>query len=143
VDVFWDYLAFVLNTAVFVLIGLAVPWQQLVAQPDVIGVGILVALVARAVAVYLLLPPLWPLRRGVPLRWQHLLVWGGLRGAVATALALSLSGRGDQFEQVQALAYGVVLASVLVQGVTIGPLARVLLGKESGQSEPAWEEGSM
>jgi CPA1 family monovalent cation:H+ antiporter len=127
VDIFWDYVTFVLNTSVFVLIGLAVPLPQLLADPGAIGVGMVVALVARAAAVYLLLPPLAPLRQRVPLRWQHLLVWGGLRGAVATALALSLVGRGGAYEQVRALTYGVVLTSILIQGVTIGPLARLVL----------------
>jgi CPA1 family monovalent cation:H+ antiporter len=128
VDVFWDYVAFVLNTAVFVLIGLAVPRQELIAAPGAVVIGAIVALVARAVPVYVLLPPLGPLpTRGVPLRWQHLLVWGGLRGAVATALALSLAGRGGSFDKVRALAYGVVLASILFQGITIAPLARFLL----------------
>lgn len=128
VDVFWEYVAFVLNTAVFVLIGLAVPRRELLAAPGAVAVGAGVALVARAVPVYLLLPPLWRLpRRGVPLRWQHLLVWGGLRGAVATALALSLVGRGPAYDRVRAVAYGVVLASILFQGITIGPLARRLL----------------
>jgi CPA1 family monovalent cation:H+ antiporter len=131
VDVFWGYLAFVLNTGVFVLIGLSVPLRELLVQPAAIAAGVVVALVARAAAVYLLLPPLSPLPAHVPLRWQHLLVWGGLRGAVATALALSLSGRGDDYEQVLALTYGVVLTSVLLQGATIGPLARVLLRKQA------------
>jgi NhaP-type Na+/H+ or K+/H+ antiporter len=48
VDVFWDYVAFVLNTAVFVLIGLAVPLRQLVADPGAVALGVVVALVARA-----------------------------------------------------------------------------------------------
>jgi Na+:H+ antiporter len=127
VDIFWDYVAFVLNTSVFVLIGLAVPLRQLLADPAAILSGIVVAVVARAAAVYVLLPPFAPFRQRIPLRWQHLLVWGGLRGAVATALALSLLGRGDGYEQVLGLAYGVVLTSILVQGVTIGPVARLLL----------------
>lgn len=126
-DIFWDYVAFVLNTSVFVLIGLAVPLRELLDQPEAIVVGVAVALVARAAAVYLLLPPLAPLRQRVPMRWQHMLVWGGLRGAVATALALSLTARGDGYEQVRALTYGVVLTSILLQGVTIGPLARLVL----------------
>lgn len=127
VDVFWDYVAFVLNTIVFVLIGLAVPLDQLLADPLAIAIGVVVALVARAAAVYVLLPPLAPLRQRVPLRWQHLLVWGGLRGAVGTALALSLLGRGPGYDQVRALTYGVVLTSILLQGVTVGPVARFLL----------------
>ncbi len=64
VDVFWDYVAFVLNTVTFVLIGLVVPWQQLLAEPGAIAAGALVALAARAAAVYLLLPPLRPLGLG-------------------------------------------------------------------------------
>jgi len=128
VDVFWDYVAFVLNTAVFVLIGLAVPLRQLVAEPAAVALGVLIALIARAAAVYLLLPPLSPLRLHVPLRWQHLLVWGGLRGAVAVALALSLVGQGGEYDQVRGLTYGVVLTSILLQGVTIGPVARAVLG---------------
>lgn len=140
VDVFWDYVAFVLNTATFVLIGLVVPWQRLVAAPGLVVAGAAVALVARAAAVYVLLPPLAPFGRlRVPLRWQHLLVWGGLRGAVATALALSLAGAGPQYEQVRALAYGVVLTSILVQGVTIGPLARLLL---NGRGSPVVGQNS-
>lgn len=127
VDVCWDYVAFVLDSAVFVVIGLSVPLSKLAADPVAIAAGAVVAVVARAVAVYLLLPPLWPLGRRVPLRWQHLLVWGGLRGAVATALALSLVSRGGVYEQVGALTYGVVLTSVLLQGVTIGPIARWVL----------------
>lgn len=55
---------------------------------------------------------------------------GGLRGAVATALALSLLGRGPGCDQVRALTYGVVLSSILLQGVTIGSVARRLLGHD-------------
>jgi len=135
VDILWDYVAFVLNTATFVLIGLVVPWQQLLAEPAAMVIGAGVALLARAASVYLLLQLLRPLGQRVPLRWQHLLVWGGLRGAVATALALSLVGRGGDFDRVRALAYGVVLASILLQGITIGPVARALLGDEKAQPE--------
>lgn len=66
-------------------------------------------------------------------RWQHLMVWSGMRGAIALALALALSvshRRGD-FATVSALVYGVVLVSIVVQGVTISPLTRVLLGRQN------------
>ena len=46
------------------------------------------------------------------------------------ALALSLIGRGSQFDSVQTLAYGVVLTSIIVQGITISPIARVLLRQD-------------
>jgi CPA1 family monovalent cation:H+ antiporter len=133
VDVFWDYVAFVLNTGVFVLIGLSVPLGQLLEDPWAIVVGVVLALVARSAAVYVLLPLVAPFRQRVPLRWQHLLVWGGLRGAVATALALSLLGRGPAYDRVRALTYGVVLTSILLQGITIGPAARRLLGHSQAE----------
>jgi CPA1 family monovalent cation:H+ antiporter len=56
-----------------------------------------------------------------------MLVWGGLRGAVATALALSLIGRGADYDRIRAIAYGVVLTSIVLQGISIGPVARLVL----------------
>src|SRR5207249_2661773 len=94
------------------------------------------SLVARAAAVYLLLGVPRLFGGGVSLRWQHLIVWSGLRGAIAVALALSLSEQGGQFEGLRALVYGVVLVSILVQGATVGRLARLLLGDARGDGPP-------
>jgi CPA1 family monovalent cation:H+ antiporter len=126
----WSYVAFALNSVVFVLIGLDVPIADVVSHLGVVLFAAGIALLARAVAVYVLMGPLHLFRGGVHPRWQHLLVWGGLRGALALALALSVSSRGGQFSLVSALVYGVVLASILVQGVTIGPFTRLLLRSE-------------
>ena len=123
----WDYVAFALNSVVFLLIGLDVPLQDVVAHLPVVLGAAAIALLARAAVVYLLLGSLHLVRSGVGLRWQHLTVWGGLRGTIALALALSIASRGGQFTLVTQLVYGVVLASLLVQGTTIGPLTRVLL----------------
>ena len=65
---------------------------------------------------------------------HSLMVWSGLRGAIAVALALSLTERSSAFDSVRALVYGVVLLSILVQGTTIGPLARLLL--KDGDPDP-------
>jgi CPA1 family monovalent cation:H+ antiporter len=126
VDHNWEYVAFVLNSVVFILIGLDVPLADLLSHlgPILLAAGI--ALLARAASVYLTLGPLHLVRSGVDLRWQHLLVWSGLRGALALALVLIVSQRGGEFGTISALVYGVVLASILVQGTTIGPIARLL-----------------
>jgi len=58
--------------------------------------------------------------------WQHVIVWGGLRGALALALALSLDDTFPNRLQVLDLTYGVVIFSILVQGLTIKPVLRVL-----------------
>jgi CPA1 family monovalent cation:H+ antiporter len=133
VTLFWDYVAFLLNSVVFLLVGLDVPWSEVRGQLPGILVAALIALLARALSVYGVLGLLHPLPWRVSLRWQHLIVWSGLRGAIAVALALSLTETDPQFNSVRALVYGVVLLSILVQGSTIGPLARLLL-REPGEA---------
>jgi NhaP-type Na+/H+ or K+/H+ antiporter len=60
-------------------------------------------------------------------------VWSGLRGAIAVALALSLTERNAAFGSIRALVYGVALLSILIQGTTIGPLASRLLKADASQ----------
>jgi CPA1 family monovalent cation:H+ antiporter len=65
------------------------------------------------------------------------MVWSGLRGAVAIALTLSLIGNTDpQITLIQTLTYGVALLSIVVQGGTIGPISRWLLGAGSEATTP-------
>src|SRR5438105_4352955 len=137
VTLFWDYVAFLLNSLVFLLVGLDVPWSEVRSQLPGIMVAALIALLARALAVYAVLGLLHPLPWRVSLRWQHLVVWSGLRGAIAVALALSLTETNPQFNSIRALVYGVVLLSILLQGSTIGPLARLLLRAAGEAPKPA------
>jgi len=134
VDAVWDYVTFVLNSATFLLIGFAVPWQELTSRVGAIGLAFAVVLAARAIAVYGVLGVLRPFGRHISFAWQHLLVWSGLRGAVAIALLLTLVGRGGDFDTARALAYGVVLLSIVVQGTTVGPLSRRLITSRSQSS---------
>jgi CPA1 family monovalent cation:H+ antiporter len=127
VSVLWTYVAFLLNSAVFLLIGAEVPWSILLANLGVVAAGTLLVLIARAATVYTLLGLLHPLGRPIGWRWQHLLVWGGLRGTVAVALLLSLPTDDGVLVQVRAMVYGVVLTSILLQGATIGVVTRALL----------------
>jgi CPA1 family monovalent cation:H+ antiporter len=127
VSVLWSYVAFLLNSAIFLLIGAEVPWSILAANLYVVMVGSALVLLARAAVVYALLTLLRPLGRPISWRWQHLLVWGGLRGTVAIALLLSLPSGDGTLLQVRAMVYGVVLVSILFQGATIGFVTRALL----------------
>ncbi len=129
VDNTWDYVAFALNSVVFLLIGVDVPLRILIDNLGAVFLTAAITLVARAGAVYVLLGPLHLARGTLSFRWQHLIVWSGLRGAIALALALSIAERGGPFARISALVYGVVLVSILVQGVTIGPITRRLLGR--------------
>ena len=134
VHAFWSYIAFFLNSLIFVLIGLDVPRAGLLQHIGVIGVAAVIVLVARAFTVYGLMALLLPVGRRVNLRWQHLTVWSGIRGAVAVALLLSLDSREADLAQVRDIVYGVVLASIVVQGTTVGALARLLLPRTVGEA---------
>ena len=132
VSLFWDYVAFVLNSVIFLLIGISVPLTTLLDQGWVVLGAAGVVLLARAATVYGVLGLLRPLGHRINLRWQHLIVWSGLRGAIAVALLLSLTQAGPEFDRVRALVYGVVLISIVFQGLTIGPLTRILLPHGAG-----------
>jgi CPA1 family monovalent cation:H+ antiporter len=126
---FWEYVAFLANSLIFLLIGIKINVAQLVPLFGFIMVAVVAVLVARAIVVYGLLW-LTRLRGGeahVPMSWRHVLFWGGLRGAISLALALSLSTtpllERDHF---QVMAFGVVLFTLLAQGTTIGFLLKRL-----------------
>ncbi len=128
VNTFWDYVAFLLNSLVFLLIGLELPWTSILDHGWAVLAAASIALIARAVAVYGVFAVLRPFGGKLAWRWQHLIVWGGLRGGVAIALALSLGEQGgSELIDLRTLVYGVVLLSITVQGLTIGPLSRALL----------------
>ena len=116
---FWEYVAFLANSAVFLLIGLDIELPALVADIRHILWAIAAILVARAITIY----GLSRLGRGMPRPWRHVLYWGGLRGAIALALALSLSPQfGDGRSTLIVMTFGVVLFTLLVQGLTMNGL---------------------
>jgi len=123
VDMFWELLAAMLNAVLFVLIGMEVllvvfSLGELVAS----GLALAVTLLARLVTVGM---PVAVLRGAFDLphgSWK-VLTWGGLRGGIAVALALSLPA-GPERETVVALTYCVVVFSILVQGLSIGYVTR-------------------
>lgn len=130
---FWEYVAFLANSFIFLLIGLQIEVSSLYSSWQVIGIAIIAVLIARALTIYGFA---W-VGRDIPLRWQHVLNWGGLRGAISLALALSLPlALGEARSQLQVMTFGVVLFTLLVQGTTIGPLVRKLgISKRSSVKE--------
>ena len=117
----WEYLAFLANSLVFLLIGLNVDLPQLWANLGPIFIAVVAVLVSRGVVVYGLswLAHLRENRPHIPLRWRHILFWGGLRGAISLALALSLPVALPERETLQSMAFGVMLFTLLAQGTTI------------------------
>lgn len=123
---FWEYLAFVMNSLVFLLIGLEVHLDALAHAWRPVFFAIAAVLVGRSLSVYLLVPVSNMFAENIPIRWQHVMVWGGLRGALALALALSLDNTFPYRDRILDLTFGVVVFSILVQGLTTKPLLRVL-----------------
>jgi monovalent cation:H+ antiporter, CPA1 family len=124
VEAVWDVIAFLANSALFLLVGLVVPWPLVVRNAALVAIVVLAALAARAVAVYgfsaLLNRPSCP----VPPAWRHVLVWSGLRGGVAVALVLALPQALPYREAVAAGALGLVIWTLTGQAVLVEPLLR-------------------
>ncbi|MEO8545650.1 MAG: sodium:proton antiporter [Burkholderiaceae bacterium] len=123
VDMFWELLDEILNAVLFVLIGMEVLLIHFSVPLLVAGaVAIAVTLLARSLSVGLPVAALGG-RFGLPTGSWRVLTWGGLRGGISVALALSLPV-GPYRDTVLALTYCVVVFSILVQGLTIGRVVR-------------------
>lgn len=123
---FWEYAAFVINSLLFLLIGMQVRVADLLHAWHATLIAIGAALLGRALSVYGLTPVSNLFTMKIPARWQHLLVWGGLRGAIALALVLSLDTNFPYRSDLSVWTFGVVAFSILVQGFTIKPLINAL-----------------
>lgn len=135
---FWEYVAFLANSLVFLLIGLQVNIPVLAAAWQPVVWAIVAVLVARVVVVYGFSWLAGRLAEPIPVPWQHVLTWGGLRGAISLALALSLpTALGDSVPLLRTMAFGVVLFTLLVPGLTMGRLIRHLkiVTRGAGQVE--------
>lgn len=121
---FWDYAAFVSNSIVFLLIGAAQSRQNFlpVWLPVVVGIGVVLA--GRVVAVYGCCGLFTWSSLQVTAKQQHAMVWGGLRGALALALALSLPDHIPFHSAIVTVSFAVVAFSIFVQGLTMAPLLR-------------------
>lgn len=122
---FWEFLAFVANSLVFLLIGIKIEIAQLLQFAAPIAVAVVAVLVSRAISVYLITfsyNRLTPEQLDVPTKYQHVMFWGGLRGGISLALALTI-GRNlfgaTIATEMQVMTFGVVLFTILVQGTTI------------------------
>ena len=134
---FWEHISFVMNSLVFLLIGLEIHVSKLLQNWTSVLLAIGAVLLARILSVYLLVPLSNRFAEKIPFRWQHVAVWGGLRGALALALALSLNSAFPYREQILNLTFGVVIFSILVQGLTIKPLVKLLRLANGDDATPA------
>jgi len=119
---FWEFVAFVVNSLIFLLLGLQIDLPVLIADAYPILWAIGAVLAARAIVAYPMTHLICRFVRSIPHSWHHVLFWGGLRGSISLALALSLEAAIPNRELLQVMAFGYVLFSLLVQGLTVSPI---------------------
>jgi CPA1 family monovalent cation:H+ antiporter len=123
---FWEYAAFLANSLVFILIGVHEAGQanRLLTPAAALAIGLV--LVGRIAAVYPLCALFARSPLNIDMRHQHVLVWGGLRGALALALALAIPDSVPEKSVIIIAAFAVVAFSIFAQGLTMPWLIRVL-----------------
>jgi monovalent cation:H+ antiporter, CPA1 family len=141
VETFWEYVAFALNSMVFLLIGLEVDLSSLLASWQPVLVAFAATMVGRFAVVFGVSALLRRTRS--PVSWKEgvVLGWAGLRGALSMVLALSLPESFEYRTLLIHMTFGVVLLSILLQGLSMGTLLRRLglVGRRS-EEQAAWAE---
>ena len=123
---FWEYLTFVVNSFIFLLIGTTMSQRNFGSLWFTILTAIILVTLGRAVAIYPVCLMFSRSALKVAMRHQHVLFWGGLRGALALALALGLPANLPLHDQIVTVSFAVVAFSIFAQGLTMGPLLRKL-----------------
>jgi NhaP-type Na+/H+ or K+/H+ antiporter len=127
IDMMWEFLAFIFTSIAFILIGLDIDLFVFNKYLYAIALSILIVLGARFLTVYTVSSPFNWKKNTIPRKWQNMIVWSGLRGAVSIMLALGLNNLGIQyFKESTAIIFGIVFFSILFQGILYGLVAERL-----------------
>jgi len=119
---FWEYAAFVVNSVIFLLVGLEVKAGHFAELAAGVAAAVAVVLFGRFAAVTLSAFVINRFSAPLEHRWPGVLLWGGLRGSLSMALALSLPPDFPGRHVILTLVFGVVAFSLIVQGLTMKPL---------------------
>lgn len=141
---FWEYLAYVANALIFLMVGMQIDLLVLWQSIDLIAYVVVAMLVSRAVVIFGLIPVIGRLPGSEPIDpgFQKVMYWGGLRGAIALAIVLSLPDTFEYKDTLVAVVMGAVLFTLIVQGLSIEKLVKLLeLDKLSVPDQLARLEG--
>jgi CPA1 family monovalent cation:H+ antiporter len=127
----WELNGYIANVIVFVLMGVTITIDMFKEQWLAMLLGIGAATISRAVVVYGFTPMvnIFPKQERISFAYQNVMMWGGLRGGVGIALALSIPTSVPAWYTVQAIVYGMVLFTLLVQAPLMPSLIRKTLNK--------------
>jgi len=124
IDEFWGFASYIAEALIFLLAGITITLFMFTDQWLAILIGIASVIIARAAVIFGLFPAINLLPKVEPISFKHqaILAWGGVRGTVTLALALSLPLSLDYWYTIQSIAYGVVLFTLFFQATTINLL---------------------
>ena len=124
---FWEYLAFIANTLIFLMVGLQIDLVVLWESIDLIALVVVAMLISRAIVVFGVVPILGKLPGSEPIGmpFRAVMYWGGLRGAIALAIVLSLPPF-EYKDTLISIVMGAVLFTLVVQGLSIEKLVKML-----------------
>ena len=125
-ETFWEYIAFAMNSLIFLLMGFAVNLTLLWELFPIIIIAYVSVLAARFLVVTSTWAIFYPTNHKIPFSWAVVMTWGGLRGALSMVLALSIPDSFALKELIVTLVFGVVLLSIFIQGLTMSPLMKML-----------------
>jgi len=134
IESFWEYVAFALNSIVFLLIGFEVHISALLSAWQLILVAYLAVTLGRGAVVLGASALMRKTKERLPWSWSAILTWGGLRGALPMVLVLSLPRHFPHRDLLVTMTFGVVILSILIQGVSMSPLLKWL-------GVVKWQEG--
>ena len=126
IEDFWEFAAFVVNSIVFIVLGISESAQSFSRSAFAIVIAIIAVIIARAAAIYPISALYAKSKWKIDTEHQHIMFWGGLRGALALALALGIPESVPYKSEILTVTFGVVAFSVFAQGLTMTPLLRKL-----------------
>ncbi len=124
---FWEYLAYLANVLIFLMVGMQIDLVALWASIDLILLVFVGMLISRAVVVFGVVPLIGKFRgaEAIEMPYRMVMYWGGLRGAIALAIALSLPAF-EYKDELIAVVMGAVVFTLVIQGLSIEFLVKKL-----------------
>ncbi len=123
---FWAYIAFALNSIVFLLIGFEVEFSTVLSSWKTVLLAWMAATLGRALVIAIVATILKRTKERLPKWWATIMCWGGIRGGVSMVLVLALPPEFPHRQFLVNVVFGVVVVSILTQGMTMSPLLRRL-----------------
>lgn len=124
----WEFIAYLCNALLFLLVGLSVDSAQLFVHMNAIGIAITLVILVRAATIHSMVPLVvrWFRLPPIGMPERHIMWWGGLKGSLAIAMALSIPESIPGRDMLLAMTVGVVIFTLLINASTIRPLMRLL-----------------